>query len=126
MKPCWAEAMRRPALAVLAAISLSACAAIGAPPAAERPNAAPNAVQVSHQQGGRFIVLAGPKRRHVEPYLGIASTYFGLLRSLIDTRTRGVTHQLYVQDTYGGPTVNWNAVRLATVQSLLFLPITVR
>src|SRR5256885_14592027 len=87
MKPCWAEAMRRPALAVLAAISLSACAGIGAPPAAERPNAAPNAVQVSQQQGGRFIVLAGPKRRHAEPYLGIASTNFDLLRSFIDTRS---------------------------------------
>jgi hypothetical protein len=125
MKPCWAEAMRRPALAVLAAISLSACAAIGAPPAAERPNAAPNAVQVSQQQGGRFIVLAGPKRRHAEPYLGIASTNFDLLRSFIDTRNGGVAHQLYVQDSYGGPTRNWHAARLATGQSLRFLPITV-
>jgi len=125
MKPCWAEAMRRPALAVLAAISLSACAGIGAPPAAERPNAALNAVQVSQQQGGRFIVLAGPKRRHAEPYLGIASTNFDLLRSFIDTRNGGIAHQLYVQDSYGGPTRNWNAARLATGQSLRFLPITV-
>jgi hypothetical protein len=117
--------MRRPALAVLAAISLSACAGIGASPAAERPNAAPNAVQVSQQQGGRFIVLAGPKRRHTEPYLGVASTNFDLLRSFIDTRTGGVVHQLYVQDSYGGPTRNWNAARLATGQSLRFLPITV-
>ena len=125
MKPCWAEAMRRPALAVLAAVSLSTCAGIGAPPAAERPNAAPNAVQVSQQQGGRFIVLAGPKRRHAEPYLGIASTNFDLLRSFIDTRNGGIAHQLYVQDSYGGPTRNWNAARLATGQSLRFLPITV-
>ena len=125
MKPCWAEAMRRPALAVLAAISLSACAGIGAPPAAERPSAALNAVQVSQQQGGRFIVLAGPKRRHAEPYLGIASTNFDLLRSFIDTRNGGIAHQLYVQDSYGGPTRNWNAARLATGQSLRFLPITV-
>jgi len=82
-------------------------------------------VQVSQQQGGRFIVLAGPKRRHAEPYLGIASTNFDLLRSFIDTRNGGVAHQLYVQDSYGGPTRNWNAVRLTTGQSLRFLPITV-
>src|SRR5438045_9753784 len=125
MKLCWAEAMRRPALAVLAAISLSACAGIGAPPTAERPNAAPNAVQVSQHQGGRFIVLAGPKRRHAEPYLGIASTNFDLLRSFIDTRNAVVRHQLYVQDSYGGPTGNWTAAPLATGQSLPFLPIHV-
>src|SRR5438045_4602675 len=125
MKPCWAEAMRGPALAVLAEISLSACAGIGTLPAAERPNVAPNAVQVSQQQGGRFIVLAGPKRRHAEPYLGVASTNFDLLRSFIDTRAGGVVHQLYVQDSSGGPTRTWHAAPLATGQSLPFLPIHV-
>jgi hypothetical protein len=94
---------------------------MAAPPAVENPNA----VKVTQQQGGKFIVVAGPKRRHAEPYLGIASTNFDLLRSFIDTRTGGVAHQLYVQDSYGGRTRNWNAARLATGQSLRFLPITV-
>ena len=48
-----------------------------------------------------------------------------MLRSFIDTRSGAVTHQLYVQDSYGGRTRNWNAARLATGQSLRFVPITV-
>jgi hypothetical protein len=122
MTPCWAEAMNRPAVTVLAVLSLAACAAVAEP---APPVQNPNAVQVTQQQGGKFIVLAGPKRRHSEPFLGIASTNFDLLRSFIDTRTGGVAHQLYVQDSYGGPTRNWNAARLATGQPLRFLPITV-
>ena len=122
MKPFSVEAMRRSAVTVLAAIMLAGCASVAAqPPAAQNPNT----VQVSQQQGGKFIVLAGPKRRHGEPYLGIASTNFDLLRSFIDTRTGEVAHQLYVQDSYGGPTRHWNAARLATGQTLRFLPITV-
>lgn len=114
--------MRQSAVAVLAAILLAGCASVAAPPLAAQN---PNAVQVSQQQGGKFIVLAGPKRRHGEPYLGIASTNFDLLRSFIDTRTGEVAHQLYVQDSYGGPTRHWNAARLASGQTLRFLPITV-
>jgi hypothetical protein len=121
MKPCWAEAMRRHLVAFLALCALSSCTGMAAPPAVENPNA----VKVTQQQGGKFIVVAGPKRRHAEPYLGIASTNFDLLRSFIDTRNGGVAHQLYVQDSYGGRTRNWNAARLATGQSLRFLPITV-
>jgi hypothetical protein len=118
--PYWADAMRQ-LVALAALIALAGCAAAGAPsPAAENPNAA----KVTPQQGGKFIVVAGPKRRHAEPYLGIASTNFDLLRSFIDTRTGAVAHQLYVQDSYGGATRHWNTARLATGQTLRFIPIT--
>lgn len=118
--PYWADAMRH-LVALAALMALAGCAAVDAPPpAAENPNA----VKVAPQQGGKFIVVAGPKRRHAEPYLGVTSTNFDLLRSFIDTRTGAVAHQLYVQDSYGGATRHWNAARLATGQSLRFIPIT--
>src|SRR5262249_46784508 len=95
------------------------------PPAAQNPSIAQSstAVQVTQQQGGKFIVLAGPKRRHAAPYLGVESTNYDLLRSFIDARTGQVPHQLYVQDSYGGAMRNWEAARLATGQSLRFIPI---
>jgi len=119
--------MRRHVLALSAAVALAGCTSLDMPPAAQNASLAqtPDAVQVTPQQGGKFIVLAGPKRRHTAPYLGVESTNFDLLRSFIDTRSGTVTHQLYVQDSYGGRTRNWNAARLATGQSLRFVPITV-
>jgi hypothetical protein len=119
--------MRRHVLALSAAVALAGCSSLDMPPAAQNASLAqsPNAVQVTPQQGGKFIVLAGPKRRHTAPYLGVESTNFDLLRSFIDARSGVVTHQLYVQDSYGGSTRNWNAARLPTGQSLRFLPITV-
>ena len=120
--------MRQLLVALLAIVALAGCTSIAAPPpAAQNPSAPPNlnTVQVTQQQGGKFTVLAGPKRRHTEPYLGVESTNFDLLRSFIDTRTGQATHQLYVQDSYGGATRHWNAARLATGQGLRFIPITV-
>jgi len=120
--------MRQPLLTLLAVVALTGCAGVAAPPpAAQNPSAAqnPNAVQETQQQGGKFIVLAGPKPPHAEPYLGVGSTNFDLLRSFIDTRNGEIKHQLYVQDSYGGRTRNWDAARLATGPALRFLPITV-
>lgn len=107
-------------LVLLVPVALAGCADVAAPPpVAENPNA----VKLTQQQGGKFIVLAGPKRRHAAPYLGVESTNFDLLRSFIDTRTGQAAHQLYVQDSYGGTRRNWEAARLASGQSLRFLPI---
>ena len=119
--------MQRHHLGLLALVVLAGCADVAAPPpTALPPSAAPsvNSVQVTPQQGGKFIVLAGPKRRHTAPYLGVESTNFDLLRSFIDTRTGQAAHQLYVQDSYGVAQRNWEAARLATGQSLRFIPIT--
>jgi hypothetical protein len=124
MKPYWAETMRRfclhPIAGVLAAFALAGCAMPGEVPTA----AGSTAATVTQQQRGPFIVLAGPKRRHAEPFVGVPSTNYYLLRSFIDTRTGAVAHQLYLQDSYLGAERVWNAARLATGQTLRFLPIS--
>ena len=99
----------RPLLGLVAALALAGCAAEGMP-AAPQPA---GAVRLTTEKDGRFLVLAGPSQRHAEPFLGIASTNFSLLRSFIDTRTGETVHQLYVEDSYPGAERNWNAARLA-------------
>jgi hypothetical protein len=109
-----------PALAVAAAIAVSGCAIEG-PPAPTQPA---NAVTLTKEKDGRFLVLSGPRLRHAEPFLGIASTNFYLLRSFIDARTGETVHQLYVEDSYPGAERNWNAARLAAGEPLRLVPIS--
>src|SRR5580704_7706183 len=82
-----------------------------------------NAVTRSQEQGGRFVTLAGPRLQHAEPFLGVADTNFYLLRSMIDTRTGEIAHQLYVEDSYFGAERGWNAARDASGQPLRFIAI---
>jgi hypothetical protein len=84
----------------------------------------PNAVRLTTENDGRFLVLAGPRLRHAEPFLGIASTNFYLLRSFIDTQAGAIVHQLYVEDSYPGAERNWNAARLASGNPLRFVRIS--
>ena len=109
-----------PALGLAAAIAVSGCAVEG-PRAPAQPA---NAVTLTKEKDGRFLVLSGPRLRHAEPFLGIASTNFYLLRSFIDTRTGETVHQLYVEDSYPGAERNWNAARLAAGETLRFIPIS--
>jgi hypothetical protein len=111
----------RPVLAVITAITLAACAVEGRP-APETPHA----VRLTTEKDGRFLVLAGPSQRHAEPFLGVASTNFFLLRSFIDTQTGAIVHQLYVEDSYPGAERNWNAARLAYGNALRFVAISNR
>src|SRR5438105_8977386 len=125
MARCWVEMRRsmhwpRPLLGLVAALALAGCAAEGMP-AAPQPA---GAVRLTTEKDGRFLVLAGPSQRHAEPFLGIASTNFSLLRSFIDTRTGETVHQLYVEDSYPGAERNWNAARLAAGGGLRFVPIS--
>jgi hypothetical protein len=108
------------ALGLAAAVAVSGCAIEG-PPAPAQPA---NAVTLTKEKDGRFLVLSGPRFRHAEPFLGIASTNFCLLRSFIDTRTGETLHQLYVEDSYPGAERNWNAARLAAGEPLRFVPIS--
>jgi hypothetical protein len=109
-----------PVLAAAAAIAVSGCAIEG--PMA--PAQLANAVTLTKEKDGRFLVLSGPRLRHAEPFLGIASTNFYLLRSFIDARTGETLHQLYVEDSYPGAERNWNAARLAAGETLRFIPIS--
>ena len=111
----------RPLLAVIGAIALGGCGAI----ARLSPTAEPAApVTRTEAQGGRFITLASPRVQHAEPFLGVTDTNFYLLRSMIDTRTGEIAHQLYVEDSYFGAERNWNAARDVTGQPLRFIPIS--
>jgi hypothetical protein len=110
----------RPLLGLIAALALAGCAAEGMP-AAPQP---PDAVRRTTEKDGRFVVLSGPQLRHAEPFLGIASTNFYLLRSFIDTQTGETVHQLYVEESYPGAERNWNAARLAAGGGLRFVPIS--
>lgn len=98
-----------PLLGLIAVVALSGCAAEGMPAAPQRPDA----VKLTTEKDGRFLVLTGPQLRHAEPFVGIATTNFYLLRSFIDTRSGETVHQLYVEDSYPGAERNWNAARLA-------------
>ena len=115
------------AASVLAA--LGGCTATAtAPPgavrgAAQAPTQGPTPVAVSTEQGGRFVGLAGPRRQHAEPFLGVAGTNFHALRSWIDTRNGQTVHQLYVSDSYAGPARDWYAARDAQGRPLRFVPI---
>jgi hypothetical protein len=53
----------------------------------------------------------------------VADTNFYLLRSMIDTRTGEIAHQLYVEDSYFGAERGWNAAREPTGQPLRFIAI---
>jgi len=109
-----------PILGVMAALVLAGCAAEGMP----APPQPPDAVRRTTEKDGRFVVLSGPQLRHAEPFLGIASTNFYLLRSFIDTRAGETVHQLYVEESYPGAERNWNAARLAAGGTLRFVPIS--
>ena len=107
-------------LGMIGAIVLAGCGDLaGISPAAQPANA----VTRSQEQGGRFVTLAGPRLQHAEPFLGVADTNFYLLRSMIDTRTGEIAHQLYVEDSYFGAERGWNAARDASGQPLRFIPI---
>ena len=110
----------RPLLGLIGAITLFGCGDL----AGILPTAEPaDAVIRTQQQSGRFVTLAGPRLQHAEPFLGVDNTNFYLLRSMTDTRTGEIAHQLYVEDSYFGAERGWNAARDATGQPLRFIPI---
>jgi len=115
-------------LGVAATVAISACAVEAPPTPTQAANAvtlaAANAVTLTKEKDGRFLVLTGPRLRHAEPFLGIASTNFYLLRSFVDARTGETLHQLYVEDSYPGAERNWNAARLAAGGTLRFIAIS--
>ena len=107
-------------LGLIGPLALAACGDL----AVFAPTAQPaDAVTRSQEQGGRFVTLAGPRLQHAEPFLGVEDTNFYLLRSMVDTKTGEIAHQLYVEDSYFGAERGWNAARDATGQPLRFVPI---
>lgn len=113
------NAIRMPALALLATLCGCVAAANVPPPAPP-----PGGVARSVEQNGRFIALVGERRQHAAPFLGVPGTNFYLLRSWLDTRSGERVTQLYVEDSYIGAERDWQAARDAQGRPLKFVPIS--
>lgn len=111
-------------LVLVLLLTLSGCG--GLPGEAPSP-APPSATEVtkSVEQNGRFVSLVGPRGTHGAPFLGVPSTNFFTLRTLIDTRTGETAHQLYVEDSYFGAKRNWQSAHDRAGAELRFVPISV-
>ncbi len=108
---------------VLAALVLGGCAVIHPeeklPPQAQAPG-----VELTKEQGGRFIAFVGPKQQHTAPFLGVDDTNFFCLRSWLDNKSGETAHQLYVEDSYYGGPYLWNGVYDTTNAKLKLIPIS--
>ncbi|MBV9552312.1 MAG: hypothetical protein JO032_05910 [Alphaproteobacteria bacterium] len=90
------------------------------------PAAAPEAtgVELTKQQGGRFIAFTGQRLQHTQPFLGVEDTNYFLLRSWLDNKTGETAHQLYVADSYFGAPIKWNGVHDRDNKPLRFVAIS--
>lgn len=88
------------------------------------PVAQAEGVELTKQQGGRFIAFVGPKRQHTQEFLGVSDTNYFALRSWYDNKTAEAAHQLYIEDSYYGGPYNWNGVHDADGKALKFIPIS--
>jgi hypothetical protein len=115
--------IREIAAGALLALALGGCAIVHEEEKLP-PQAVAQAVNLTKQQGGRFIAFVGPKQQHSEPFLGVSDTNFFALRSWLDNKTGETAHQLYVADSYYGGPLNWTGARDADKMTLKFIPIS--
>lgn len=105
------------------ALFLGGCAVVHPeeklPPQAQAPG-----VELTKEQGGRFIALVSPKEQHTERFLGVDETNFFCLRSWLDNKTGETAHQLYVEDSYQGGPYLWNGVYDTADAKLKLIPIS--
>lgn len=83
-----------------------------------------NDVTMTREQDGRFLAFVGPKQQHAPPFLEVDDTNYFALRSWLDTRNGEAAHQLYVEDSYFGTPLRWDAVHDANGRALRFIPIS--
>ena len=84
----------------------------------------PPGVELTKEQGGRFIAFVGPKQQHTARFLDVDDTNFFCLRSWLDNKTGETAQQLYVEDSYYGGPYLWNGVYDTTNAKLKFIPIS--
>ncbi len=111
------------AASALVALALGGCAILHPE---EKLPPAPQAqgVELTKEQGGRFIAFVGPRLQHTEMFLGVTDTNYFALRSWLDNKTGEVAHQLYVEDSYYGGPYLWNGARDADNKPLRFIAIS--
>ena len=115
--------LKNVAVAALVAASLSACAVVQ-PEEKLPPQPAAQGVELTKQQGGRFIAFVGPRQQHTEMFLGVTDTNYFVLRSWLDNKTGEVAHQLYVEDSYYGGPYLWTGAIDADNKPLKFIPVS--
>ena len=81
-------------------------------------------VEMTKEQGGKFLAFVGPKLLHTQPFLEVEDTNYFCLRSWLDTRNGEVAHQLYVEDSYYGSPYRWDGAHDADNKKLRFIPIS--
>jgi hypothetical protein len=81
-------------------------------------------VELTKQQGGRFIAFVGPRKQHTDMFLGVPDTNYFVLRSWFDNKTAEAAHQLYVEDSYDGGPYLWDGVHDTGNTKLHFIPIS--
>ncbi|MGA8401048.1 MAG: hypothetical protein WB697_14250 [Stellaceae bacterium] len=111
------------AASALLALALGGCTAFNPeeklPPQPQAPG-----VELTKEQGGRFIAFVGPKQQHTARFLDVDDTNFFCLRSWLDNKTGETAQQLYVEDSYYGGPYLWNGVYDTTNAKLKFIPIS--
>jgi hypothetical protein len=113
------------AAGALFALALGGCAMMQ-PEEKLPPPAQPEAlgVELTKQQGGRFIAFVAPRQQHAEMFLGVSDTNFFTLRSWLDTRNNEAAHQLYVADSFFGGPFKWDAAIDQDKTTLRFVDIS--
>ena len=91
-------------------------------PAPAQPEA--QGVELTKEQGGRFIAFVGPKAQHTEAFLEVGDTNYFCLRSWLDNKTGETAHQLYVADSYYGGPYRWDSARDQDNKPLRYIPIS--
>jgi hypothetical protein len=105
------------------ALALAGCAVVH-PEEKMAPQPQAPGVELTKEQGGRFIAFVSPKQQHTEPFLGVDDTNFFCLRSWLDNKTGETAHQLYVEDSYYGGPYLWNGVYDTADAKLKLIPIS--
>ena len=111
------------AAGVLLAFVLAACSTLQ-PNEKLPPQPEAQGVELTKEQGGRFIAFVGPKLQHTEPFLGVSDTNYFCLRSWLDNKTGETAHQLYVADSYYGSPYKWEGVHDTQNAKLRFIAIS--
>jgi hypothetical protein len=88
------------------------------------PQSGADQVEMTKEQGGKFLAFVGPKLLHTQPFLDVEDTNYFCLRSWLDTRNGEVAHQLYVEDSYYGSPYRWDGAHDADNKKLRFIPIS--
>ncbi|HEV2187259.1 MAG TPA: hypothetical protein VGR70_08620 [Stellaceae bacterium] len=109
------------AAAIIAAV-LGGCSLMPNEKLAPQPGA--DQVEMTKEQGGKFLAFVGPKLLHTEAFLGVDETNYFCLRSWLDTRNGEVAHQVYVEDSYYGAPYRWDGAHDADNKNLRFIAIS--